>query len=72
MYLSLCLNCSKDFIEIRSNPAAWKAFIAAVKKQDVTQNETITIPIGNKELTFTSTHLAEIQAILEIEELEEK
>lgn len=34
---------------------------------DIEDKETIEIPIGNKELTFTAVHLAEIQTVLELE-----
>jgi len=67
MYLSLCLNCSKDYILLRNNDAVWKKFISSILSQNIKDEETISIPIGNKELTFTAVHLAEIQAILSLE-----
>lgn len=70
MYLSLCLNCSKDYILLRNNPAVWEKFISNIFEADVEGEETIWVPIGNKELAFTAIHLAEIQAILELEKEE--
>lgn len=67
MYLSLCLNCSKDYILLRNNHAVWEKFINSILGEDVEDEETVWIPIGNKELAFTAIHLAEIQAILELE-----
>lgn len=69
MYLSLCLNCSKDYILLRNNHAVWKKFINSILGEDVEDEETVWIPIGNRELAFTAIHLAEIQAILELEEI---
>lgn len=70
MYLSLCLNCSKDYISLRNNPPVWKKFITSIFEADVEDQETILVPIGNKELAFTAVHLAEIQAIFELEKEE--
>lgn len=67
MYLSLCLNCSKDYILLRNNSEVWKKFIGNILNEDIEDEETVRIPIGNKELAFTAIHLAEIQAIFELE-----
>lgn len=72
MYLSLCLNCSKDYILLRNNPNVWKGFITSILVTDVKDQETVTIQMGNKELTFTAVHLAEIQTILKLEKEDEK
>lgn len=45
----------------------WEKFINSILGEDVEDEETVWIPIGNKELAFTAIHLAEIQAILELE-----
>ena len=37
---------------------------------DVEDEETVRVPIGNKELAFTAVHLAEIQTIFELEKEE--
>lgn len=70
MYLSLCLNCSKDYILLRNNNAVWEKFITSILEADVEGEETVWVPIGNKELAFTAIHLAEIQAIFELEKEE--
>lgn len=72
MYLSLCLNCSKDYILLRNNNAVWEKFVTSILEIDVEGKETVWVPIGNKELAFTAIHLAEIQTILELEKYEVK
>lgn len=67
MYLSLCLECSKDYTLLRNNDIVWEHFINSICTADIEDKETIEIPIGNKELTFTAVHLAEIQTVLELE-----
>ena len=68
MYLSLCLRCSKDFILLRNIDSVWDNFIARILTQNVENVENVEIPIGDKRITFTATHLAEIQTILQLEE----
>lgn len=65
MYLSLCLKCSKDFILLRNIDSVWNDFIARILTQNV---ENVEIPIGDKRITFTATHLAEIQTTLQLGE----
>ena len=72
MYLSLCLNCSKDYILLRKNKSVWEDFIRNILNEDIDDEENIEVDIGNKTLTFTATHLAEIQTILELEQEEEE
>lgn len=72
MYLSLCLNCSKDYILLRNNKSVWDKFINNILDVDVEDDETLLVEIGNKTLAFTATHLAEIQTIFEIEKEEEE
>ena len=67
MYLSLCLECSKDYTLLRNDDIVWEQFINSICTVDIDNKETIEIPIGNKELTFTAVHLAEIQTIFELE-----
>jgi hypothetical protein len=66
MYLSLCLKCSKDFVLLRNNEAVWKRFMEEIKSADVEDCGNVEVEIGNKTITFTATHLAEIQEILAI------
>ncbi len=68
MYLSLCLRCSKDFILLRNIDSVWDNFIARILTQNVENVENVEIPIGDKRITFTAIHLAEIQTILQLEE----
>ena len=66
MYLSLCLTCSKDYILARNNKAIWRRFIEAIEEADTSSKDKIEIEMGDKTLTFTSTHLAEIQEIFKV------
>ena len=65
VYLSL-----KDYILLRNNNAVWEKFITSILETDVEGEETVWVSIGNKELAFTAIHLAEIQAIFELEKEE--
>lgn len=67
MYLNLCLKCSKDYIYLRNNHTEWNKFIKSIINEDIGDKETVQIAIGDRELTFTAVHLAEIQTILELE-----
>lgn len=67
MYLSLCLNCSKDYVFLRNNPTVWKNFIAEILSVDVANKSTIEIEIADRTIAFTATHLAEIQEIFRLE-----
>lgn len=65
MRIVLCLDCSKRFEAMRSNKEIIEQFYRSVKSANVHTSEPITIPIGNADIRFTQTHLAEIQAILQ-------
>lgn len=67
MYLNLCLNCSKDYTSLRNNGFVWNKFIHNILEANTEDDETVRINIGNREIVFTATHLAEIQTILELE-----
>lgn len=67
MYLSLCLECSKDYTLLRKDDTVWEPFINNIRDADIEDKETVKIQIGDKELTFTAVHLAEIQTVLELE-----
>ncbi len=65
MGVALCLNCSKHFEELRENSVVLDKFHDAIQKANVMTDEAIEIPIGNEEIiTFSQTHLAEIQEIM--------
>ena len=63
MILSLCLHCSKDYILLRNNKKIREDFIDAIMNQQIGAEGTYEIPIGDKSITFTATHLAEVQEI---------
>ena len=68
MRLSLCLTCSKDYILLRNNDHIWKVFVQNILEADPQSDATIDIQIGeDKSVSFTATHLAEIQEILKKE-----
>ncbi|MEG2146508.1 MAG: hypothetical protein RRY06_07755, partial [Lachnospiraceae bacterium] len=64
MQLCLCLNCSKDFEALRRNKDIQADFLTALSDVDIDDDDPIAVPIGNREIFFTSTHLAEIQTII--------
>lgn len=70
MHLSLCLNCSKDYIIIRNNGTVWKNFISDIMSVNPMSCGLYQIPLGNKEVYFTATHIAEVQEIIRVEGLE--
>lgn len=72
MYLSLCLKCSKDYMNIRNNEDKWADFIKNISEADVKDKEIVEVKIGNKTLWFTATHLAEIQTIFDLEKKEDE
>ena len=60
MNLCLCLNCSKDYVVLRSNNTIWNRFIRDMMDADPRYQHTIKIGDQQK-ITFTATHLAEVQ-----------
>lgn len=67
MHLNLCLNCSKDYKLLRNNEAVWRRFVKEIMAANVMHVGAIEIPIGEGSVTFTATHLAEIQEIFKNE-----
>ena len=67
MYLNLCLTCSKDYTLLRNNDAIWQQFVENIIYADVLSGGNVDIPIGAGSITFTATHLAEIQEIFKNE-----
>lgn len=63
MYLCLCLHCSKDYILLRHNDVVWGNFIDQIMSANVLENGVIEIPIADRTIAFTATHLAEVQEI---------
>lgn len=63
--VSLCLECSKRFEELRENRSIRDRFYKKILETDVNVDKPIEIPITDSEtITFKQTHLAEIQEIL--------
>lgn len=62
--IALCLDCSKRFEAMRSNKEIIDQFYRSIESANIQTNEPITIQIGNADIRFTQTHLAEIQEIL--------
>lgn len=64
--ISLCLECSKRFENLRKNPSIRSKYIEAIKKTSICQTEgTVDIRIGDEDtIRFTAKHLAEVQEIL--------
>lgn len=72
MYLSLCLTCSKDFIMLRNNETVWKHFIDNMISANVEDVNIVVVEIGDRKLSFTATHLAEIQEIMKLEQADNR
>ena len=67
-YLSLCMQCGSDYGKLRNNKDARREFLKKLKSATIaTDDEVIEIPIGDRTITFTATHLAEIQEIFKVE-----
>ena len=62
--IALCLDYSKRFEAMRSNKEIIEQFYRSIESANINTNEPISIQIGNADIRFTQTHLAEIQAIL--------
>lgn len=64
--LSFCLKHSKDFKELRNNPLYGNSFIEAIIENDIATDSdgTVSVRIGDKQISFTATHFAEVQQIL--------
>lgn len=67
MRIALCLECSKQFEQIRANELIMDEFYDHIISAPTDTSEPVAIPIGSCELLFTQTHLAEIQEILRTE-----
>ena len=68
MNLSLCLNCAREYRQLRENRKN-KNLMSSFKTNILGANpeKDTVIMLGEKEVKFTNTHLAEIQEILKIE-----
>ncbi|MGN0805282.1 MAG: sacsin N-terminal ATP-binding-like domain-containing protein [Candidatus Coproplasma sp.] len=67
--VSLCLECSKRFEELRENKGIRDRFYKKILEADVDVDEPIEIPVSESEaIMFGQSHLAEIQEILKKQE----
>lgn len=64
MRLSLCLECSKQFESLRSNPNLSAQFEQAIPSANTFTSGPVKVPIGTVAITFTQTHLEQIKTIL--------
>lgn len=65
--VSLCLECSKRFKDLRKNKSIRKDFMDEISRTTISDESTIEIKIGRSDtITFTAKHLAEIQEILRL------
>lgn len=64
MRLALCLECSKKFEALRSDVTWNHKFEQAILAVNCSIPGSAEVPIGNGTITFTQTHLAQIQMIL--------
>ena len=62
--VALCLECSKIFKGIRENDSVRNRFMEDLMKANAITDMPVEIPIGDRTITFTQTHLAEVQEIL--------
>ena len=67
MYLSLCLNCSKDYKLLRNNETIWQQFLKSIMRANPLSGGSVEVEIGGESITFTATHLAEVQEIFRTE-----
>lgn len=67
--LCLCPNCAALYRQIRKNTAVMDALrqrIVRLSESDVTGGEHVALDVDNEEIWFTQTHMAEIQALLQL------
>lgn len=68
-HLCLCSECAKDFRAIRGDQTKIKemfTYIEKLQKEDISAADIVKIPLDNHELWFTQTHIAEVNAILQL------
>ena len=63
--VALCLECSKRFEAMREKNNIREEYLKAICCANISYEGKVEIPIGHEDtLTFTATHLAEVQEIL--------
>ena len=62
---ALCLECSKRFEALREKRDIREGYLKAIRNADISNEGIVEIPVGGEQaLTFTATHLAEVQELL--------
>ena len=65
MRVALCLECSKRFEALREKNSIREGYLKAICNADTSDEGKVQIPVGHEDtLTFTATHLAEVQEII--------
>ena len=59
-----------DYEISRNNKTIWKSFISDIMSVNPLNSGLYQIPLGNKEVYFTATHIAEVQEIIRVEGIE--
>lgn len=63
--VALCLECSKQFEAYRQNQNIRDKYLKAIRTVQISYEGKVEIPVGREDtLTFTATHLAEVQELL--------
>lgn len=63
--VALCLECSKRFEALREKRDIREGYLKAIRNADISNEGIVEIPVGGEQtLTFTATHLAEVQELL--------
>ena len=63
--IALCLECSKRFEALREKNNIREAYLNEIRSKVIQSEGIVEIPVGREnKLTFTATHLAEVQEIL--------
>ena len=68
--LCLCPNCAAEYRKMRNDEALMRQFkekITTLKDGDITDDDTVSIPLGDYEIWFTQTHIAEIKLLIKYE-----
>lgn len=63
--VALCLECSKRFEALREKDSIREGYLKAIRDANISNEGKVEIPVGHEDtLTFTATHLAEVQELL--------
>ena len=63
--VALCLECSKRFEALREKNSIREEYLKAIRNVNISNEGKVVIAVGHEDtLTFTATHLAEVQEIL--------